>query len=59
MLKLEEANLIGWGLALAGCICAVVAAYLQGGGVAAWTAAAVGLNGLAGAWGYSSKGQPR
>ncbi len=45
----------GYGMALAGLGCAVVAAYLQGGGVAAWGAAGAGLTSLAAVWGYANK----
>lgn len=45
---------IAWGLAAAGGVCAVVAAYLTGGKAAAWGAAGTALMGAAGVLGYSA-----
>jgi len=48
-------EIIGYTLALAGLGCAVTAAALQGGAVAAWGAAGAGLTSLAAVMGYSAR----
>ena len=48
-------NIVGWALALCGVACGVMAASIKGGPFEAWTAASLGLNGLAAAWGYTSR----
>jgi hypothetical protein len=52
---LTNTNLIGWGLAMAGLICGVLAAYVQGGKFAALSAASAGFTSMAGIWGYTSR----
>lgn len=49
---------IAWALAAAGGVCAVVAAYLQGGKVAAWGAAGTAFMGAAGVLGWTAKKTP-
>lgn len=53
---LPQMNLFAWGLALAGASCTVLAAYLQGGTVAALGAAGVALTAAAGVAGYTRTG---
>ncbi len=48
-------ELIGYGIALAAVICAVAAALIQGGVVAALSAASAGLASMASVWGYSGR----
>lgn len=58
MPKLDEINLIAWGLSLAGGICAALAGYCEvktSGYGGALAAAALYLNGAAGVWGYFLK----
>lgn len=52
---LTQREMIGWGLAAAGALCAVIAAALKGGLFETVSAAGVALTGLAGAWGYANK----
>lgn len=54
-LDMSQRELIGWGFAAAGGIFAVFAAALQGGTVAALTAASAGCTAIAGAFGYANK----
>lgn len=55
MLDMTQREMVGWGFALAGAACAILAAAIKGGTFEALTAAAVAFNGLAGAWGYVNK----
>ena len=48
-------NAVAWGLALAGGLCAVMAAYLTGGQAAAWGAAGTALMGAAGVMGWTKR----
>ena len=48
-------NVVAWGLALAGGLCTIIAAYLAGGKVAAWGASGAALTGAAGVLGWTAR----
>lgn len=52
-MKVEGINLFAWLLALAGLVCGVCAAYIQGGAFAALSAASTALTAMAGLAGYT------
>lgn len=53
LMQVQGINLFAWLLALAGLVCGVCAAYMQGGAVGALSAASTGLMGAAGVAGYA------
>ncbi|MGE5510349.1 MAG: hypothetical protein ACM31O_03745 [Bacteroidota bacterium] len=50
-----QRELIGWGLAMAGLVCGVAAAAVQGGWFAALSAASGGLTSMSMTWGFLSR----